>query len=46
MSHPAASAEGLTKHFGATVALDGVDFDVAAGEIQPSSARTAPANPR
>src|SRR3954452_7468623 len=33
MSHPAASAEGLTKHFGATVALDGVDFDVAAGGI-------------
>ena len=33
MSHPAASAEGVTKHFGATVALDGVDFDVAAGEI-------------
>ena len=33
MSHPAASTEGLTKHFGATVALDGVDFDVAAGEI-------------
>jgi ribose transport system ATP-binding protein len=33
MSHPAASAEGVTKHFGATVALDGVDFDVAVGEI-------------
>src|SRR4051812_8287091 len=33
MSHPAASAEGVSKHFGATVALDGVDFDVAAGEI-------------
>jgi ABC-type sugar transport system ATPase subunit len=33
MSHPAASAEGVTKHFGATRALDGVDFDVAAGEI-------------
>src|SRR4051812_4685413 len=33
MSHPAASAEGVTKRFGATVALDGVDFDVAVGEI-------------
>src|SRR3954464_15328102 len=33
MSHPAASAEGVTKHFGATVALDGVDFEVAVGEI-------------
>src|SRR3954454_20563981 len=33
MSQPAASAEGVTKHFGATVALDGVDFDVAVGEI-------------
>jgi ribose transport system ATP-binding protein len=33
MSHPAASAEGVSKHFGATVALDGVDFDVAVGEI-------------
>jgi ribose transport system ATP-binding protein len=33
MSHPAASAEGITKRFGATVALDGVDFDVAPGEI-------------
>ena len=33
MSHPAASAEGVSKHFGATVALDGVHFDVDAGEI-------------
>ena len=33
MNHPAASAEGVSKHFGATVALDGVDFDVDAGEI-------------
>src|ERR1044072_6476267 len=33
MSHPAARAEGVTKHCGATVALDGVDFEVAAGEI-------------
>src|SRR3954454_17233111 len=33
MSHPAAAVEGVTKHFGATVALDGVDFDVAVGEI-------------
>jgi ribose transport system ATP-binding protein len=29
----AASAQGITKHFGATAALDGVDFDVAFGEI-------------
>ena len=33
MSHPAASAEGVSKHFGATVALDGVDFDVGVSEI-------------
>src|SRR3954467_1091783 len=33
MSHPAAAVEGVTKRFGATVALDGVDFDVAVGEI-------------
>src|SRR5262249_33663074 len=33
MTGPAVSAEGVTKRFGATVALDGVDFDVAYGEI-------------
>src|SRR5262249_53833141 len=33
MTGPAASAEGITKRFGATVALNGVDFDVAYGEI-------------
>src|SRR5262245_19934037 len=33
MSHPAARAEEIGKEFGATVALDGVDFDVAFGEI-------------
>src|SRR5213596_2996877 len=33
MSHPAAAVEGVGKRFGATVALDGVDFDVALGEI-------------
>jgi ABC-type sugar transport system ATPase subunit len=33
MNHPAASVAGLTKHFGATAALDNVDFDVAFGEI-------------
>jgi ribose transport system ATP-binding protein len=33
MSHPAARAEAIGKHFGATVALDGVDFDVDFGEI-------------
>ena len=33
MTHPAASVEGVSKRFGATVALDGVDFDVAFGEI-------------
>src|SRR5438128_875186 len=33
MTHPAASAEGVSKRFGATMALDGVDFDVAFGEI-------------
>ncbi len=33
MSHPAARAEAIGKQFGATVALDGVDFDVAFGEI-------------
>jgi len=33
MTGPAVSAEGISKRFGATVALDGVDFDVAYGEI-------------
>ena len=33
VTHPAASAAGVSKHFGATLALDGVDFDVAFGEI-------------
>src|SRR5262244_2012610 len=33
MTRPAVSAEGISKRFGATVALDGVDFDVAFGEI-------------
>jgi len=33
MTGPAVSAEGVSKRFGATVALDGVDFDVAFGEI-------------
>ena len=33
MTHPAASAEGVSKQFGATVALEDVDFDVAFGEI-------------
>jgi ribose transport system ATP-binding protein len=33
MTHPAASVEGVGKRFGATLALDGVDFDVAFGEI-------------
>jgi ribose transport system ATP-binding protein len=30
---PAASAKGIVKHFGATAALAGVDFDVMPGEI-------------
>ncbi len=30
---PAASARGIVKHFGATAALAGVDFDVTPGEI-------------
>ena len=33
MTGPAVSAEGISKRFGATVALDGVDFGVAYGEI-------------
>jgi ABC-type sugar transport system ATPase subunit len=33
MARPAASAEGVSKRFGATIALDGVDFGVAFGEI-------------
>src|SRR6266566_9918962 len=33
MTHPAASAEGVSKRFGATMALDDVDFAVAFGEI-------------
>ena len=33
MTTPAASARGISKHFGATRALDGVDFEVMPGEI-------------
>jgi ABC-type sugar transport system ATPase subunit len=33
MTTPAARAEAIGKQFGATLALDGVDFDVAFGEI-------------
>lgn len=33
MTHSAASAKGVSKRFGATCALDGVDFDVRSGEI-------------
>ena len=33
MTTPAASARGIAKQFGATRALDGVDFDVMPGEI-------------
>jgi ABC-type sugar transport system ATPase subunit len=33
MTDPAASVAGVTKQFGATLALDGVDFDVTFGEI-------------
>src|SRR5260221_5577574 len=33
MTHPAASAEGINKRFRAAVALDGVDFAGASGEI-------------
>jgi ribose transport system ATP-binding protein len=33
VSQAAASVKGVSKHFGATVALDGVDFDVDAGEL-------------
>src|SRR3981189_1406252 len=33
MTHPAARLAGVTKEFGATLALAGVDFDVAFGEI-------------
>jgi ribose transport system ATP-binding protein len=33
MNQPAVSAEGVSKRFGATVALDSVNFDVAFGEI-------------
>ena len=33
MAEPAAALRGVSKRFGATPALDGVDFDVGAGEI-------------
>jgi len=33
MTDPAAALEGVSKRFGATLALDSVDFDVAGGEI-------------
>ncbi|MBV8827526.1 MAG: sugar ABC transporter ATP-binding protein [Bradyrhizobiaceae bacterium] len=32
-TRPAASAKGIVKHFGATAALAGVDFDVMPGEV-------------
>ena len=32
-NRPAASAKGIVKHFGATAARAGVDFDVMPGEI-------------
>ncbi|HKA81891.1 MAG TPA: ATP-binding cassette domain-containing protein, partial [Xanthobacteraceae bacterium] len=33
MTHPAAGAERVSKQFGATLALDGVSFEVGFGEI-------------
>jgi len=33
MAEPLVSARGLTKAFGSFVAVDGIDFDVAAGEV-------------
>ena len=33
MARPAVNAEGVSKRFGATVALDGVDFAVGCGEV-------------
>ncbi|MDE1972246.1 MAG: sugar ABC transporter ATP-binding protein, partial [Hyphomicrobiales bacterium] len=33
MAIPAAGARAISKHFGATRALDGVDFDVLPGEV-------------
>jgi ABC-type branched-subunit amino acid transport system ATPase component len=37
---------GLTRRFGAVVAVDGIDLDVPAGQMLASSARPEPANPR
>src|SRR4051794_41607487 len=33
MTEPAIVAAGLVKHYGATRAVDGISFDVAAGEV-------------
>jgi ABC-2 type transport system ATP-binding protein len=37
--------DGLRKRFGPTVALDGMTFTVAPGQVTGSSARTGPASP-
>lgn len=39
-------AEGIAKRFTDTLALDGVDFGVRAGEVHVLIARTAQVNPR
>ena len=46
MAIPAASARAISKHFGATRALDRVDFDCCPARSTRSSARTARANRR
>ena len=43
---PVIAVEGLTKTFGSTRALDGLDLSVARGRCTASSAPTAPASPR
>ncbi|MFO0567036.1 MAG: hypothetical protein U0263_15315 [Polyangiaceae bacterium] len=45
MSTPALAIRALRKHYGRTVALDGLDLEIPKGVISASSAPTAPARP-
>ncbi|WP_199905519.1 hypothetical protein [Microvirgula aerodenitrificans] len=45
MNDNAVTLRGFGKRYGKTVAVDGVDLDIARGEIFGLIGRTAPANP-